>query len=234
MSSSHHLFYLQSLWIKTTSASGLAATGNSLTKTKFIIWDRLISWSRKYVPLYAGSWTSPAVLSRTPRWRDPPVCSDHCAQLHRCIWTFVATKQTLSLHVYQVAVGERIAYWIRTPQVPSSRPGWYGTFYWASDCWPLWQHHIERSLVCVEGRGRISRSGLTQDIKMGSCVFQCDVPHQWIAQRQVGPMSVYCDGVGCHALCLQHGISVWQHIGQSTTTTSRHRRDMTSDVSKRR
>ena len=37
---------------------------------------------------------------------------------------------------------------------------------------------------------------------MGSCVFQCDVPHQWIAQRQVGPMSVYCDEVGCHVLCL--------------------------------
>ena len=29
----------------------------------------------------------------------------------------------------EVAVGERIAYWIRTPQVPGSRPGWYGTFY---------------------------------------------------------------------------------------------------------
>ena len=42
------------------------------------------------------------------------------------------------------------------------------------------------------------RSGLTQDIKMGSCecLFQCDVPHQWIAQRQVGPVSVYCDGWG--------------------------------------
>ena len=26
--------------------------------------------------------------------------------------------------------------------------------------------------------------------------------HQWIAQRQVGPVSVYCDGVGCHVLCL--------------------------------
>ena len=93
-------------------------------------------------------------------------------------------------------MGERIAYWIRTPQVPGSRPGWYGTFYWASDCWPPWQHQVERSLVCVEGRGRISRPGLTQDIKMGSCVFQCDVPHQWIAQRQVSPVSVYCDGVG--------------------------------------
>ena len=39
-------------------------------------------------------------------------------------------------------------------------------------------HKVEHSLVCVEGPGRISRSGLTQDIKMGSCVFQCDVPHQ--------------------------------------------------------
>ena len=29
----------------------------------------------------------------------------------------------------EVAVGERIAYWICTPQVPGSRPGWYGTFY---------------------------------------------------------------------------------------------------------
>ena len=134
----------------------------------------------------------------------------------------------------EVAVGERIAYWIRTPQVPGSRPGWYGTFYWASDCWPQWQHQVERSLVCVEGRGRISRSGLTQDINVGSCVFQCDVPHQWIAQRQVGPVSVYCDGVRCRVLCLRHGISVWQHIGQSTIATSRHRRDMTSDVSKRR
>ena len=89
-----------------------------------------------------------------------------------------------------------------------SRPGWYGTLYWASDCWPPWQHQVERTLMCVEGRGRISRSGLTQDIKMGSCVFQCDVPHQWIAQRQVGPASVYCDGVGCHVLCLRHDISV--------------------------
>ena len=63
-------------------------------------------------------------------------------------------------------------------------------------------------------------------------VFQCDVPHQWIAQRQVGPVSVYCDGVGCHVLCLQHDIPIWQHIGQSTIATRRPRqcRDMTSDV----
>ena len=95
----------------------------------------------------------------------------------------------------------------------------------------LFKHHrVERSLVFVEGRGRISRSGLTQDIKMGSCVFQCDVPHQLIAQRQVGPVSVYCDGVGSHVLCLRHGVPVRQHIGQSPTATSRHCRDMTSDV----
>ena len=81
--------------------------------------------------------------------------------------------------------------------------------------------------MCVEGRGRISRSVLIQGIKMGSCVFQCDVPHQWIAQRQVGPVSVYCDGVGCRVLCLRHGISAWQHIGLSITATSRHRRDIT-------
>ena len=30
---------------------------------------------------------------------------------------------------------------------------------------------------------------------MDSYLFQCDVPHQWIAQRQVGPVSVYCDGI---------------------------------------
>ena len=83
----------------------------------------------------------------------------------------------------------------------------------------------------VFGRsGRISRSVLNQDIKMGSCIFQCDVPHQWTAQRQVGPVSEYCDGVGCRVLCLRHGIPVWQHIGQRTTVTSRHRRDMASNV----
>ena len=85
---------------------------------------------------------------------------------------------------------------------------------------------IERSLVCVEDRGRISRSCVTQDIKMGSCVFQCDIQHQWIAQQQVGPVSVYCDSVWCHVLGVRHGFPVWQHIGQSTTATSRHRRDM--------
>ena len=65
-------------------------------------------------------------------------------------------------------------------------------------------------------------------IKVGSC--DISVPHQWIAQPQVGHVSEYSDGVGCHVLCLRHGIPVWQHIGQSTTATSRHHADMTSDV----
>ena len=86
-------------------------------------------------------------------------------------------------------------------------------------------------LLCVEGQRRISRSDLTNDSKMGSFVFLCDVLHIWIAQRQVGPVAVYCDGVGCHVLCLRHGIPVWQHIaiifGQSSAATSRHRWYMT-------
>ena len=45
---------------------------------------------------------------------------------------------------------------------------------------------------------------------MGCCVFQCDVPHQWIVQRQVIPVSVYCDEVGCRVMCLWHGIPVLQ------------------------
>ena len=52
----------------------------------------------------------------------------------------------------------------------------------------------------------------------------------YIVQRQVGPVSVYCDGVGCRVLCLWHGINVWQHVGQSITATSRYRRYMTLDV----
>ena len=40
-----------------------------------------------------------------------------------------ATYSPYLFPVQEVAVGERIAYWIRTPHVPGSRPGWYGTFY---------------------------------------------------------------------------------------------------------
>ena len=91
---------------------------------------------------------------------------------------------------------------------------------------------VEHSQVCVEGRGRISRSGHTQDIKMGSCVFQCDVPHKWIAQQQValclytvtewGVMSCVC---GMTFLCgstlvkvplLQAGtVAIWPQMFKS-------------------
>ena len=94
-------------------------------------------------------------------------------------------------------------------------------------------HHnsiIELNVAgCVERWGGISRSGRIQDIEMGRCVFHCYVPHQWIAQQQVGPVSVYCDGMGCHVLCLWHDIAVLQHIDQSTTATNRHLR-CSSDV----
>ena len=74
----------------------------------------------------------------------------------------------------------------------------------ASDWLPPYQYRVERSLVCVEGLGRISQLGLTQDIIMGSCVFQCCVPHQWIAQWQVGLVFVYCDGVSCRVSAAWH------------------------------
>ena len=51
---------------------------------------------------------------------------------------------------------------------------------------------VQFSSLCVEGQGRISRSGLTQDIKMGSCVLPFHINALWIAQQQVGPVSVYC------------------------------------------
>ena len=43
-------------------------------------------------------------------------------------------------------------------------------------------------------------------------------------------VSVYCDRVGYHVLCLSHGFPVWQQIDQNYTATSRHRRNMFSDV----
>ena len=77
---------------------------------------------------------------------------------------------------------------------------------------------------CVEDRGRISPSGRTHYKKW------VHAPHQWIAQRQVAPVSVYCDRVGCRVLCLRHDIPVWQHTSQSTTATNRQRDGLTSDV----
>ena len=47
--------------------------------------------------------------------------------------------------------------------------------------------------TCIMKLRMIPRSGLTQDIIQ---VFKCDVLHQRIAQRQVGPVPVYYDGLG--------------------------------------
>ena len=58
-----------------------------------------------------------------------------------------------------------------------------------------------------------------------------DVRYQWIAQRQVDPVSLYCDRVGAMSSHgLRDGVPVWQDNGPSITATIRIRRDMTSDV----
>ena len=46
---------------------------------------------------------------------------------------------------------------------------------------------------CVEGQGKISQAGQTLVIRIWSCAFQCEVPYQWIAWQQVGPVSVSVD-----------------------------------------
>ena len=67
------------------------------------------------------------------------------------------------------------------------------------------------------------RPSLAQDVKSSSCCSQCNVLHQWMAQRQVCPVSVYCDCVGCHVLCMWHDIQIWPHNNQSITAKRRAR-----------
>ena len=64
---------------------------------------------------------------------------------------------------------------------------------------------VAASSVSTQGR---PKPGLTQDIKMGSCVFTCNISRRWIIQQQVDPVSVYCDGVGCRVLCL-YSVTGW-------------------------
>ena len=56
--------------------------------------------------------------------------------------------------------------------------------------------------------GRDFWLGNTQDIKMGSCVFQCKVPHQWIAQNRPAvclyPVTVW-GGMSCVCILWQGG-----------------------------
>ena len=57
---------------------------------------------------------------------------------------------------------------LSTPQVPGSRPDGYGTL--SNELLTDYPHNsiIKLSIRwCVEGQGRISQFGLTQDIKMG-------------------------------------------------------------------
>ena len=50
--------------------------------------------------------------------------------------TIVTFTKFFLIHKEEAAVDEWMVYWIHTPQVPGSRPGWYGTFYQASDWLP--------------------------------------------------------------------------------------------------
>ena len=78
------------------------------------------------------------------------------------------------------------------------------TFFRASHIMPQQTIALKSVALCVEYRGRISRSGKTQYIKTPDCGLQFDVPHLWITQRQVGPVSVYYDGVGCPVSATWH------------------------------
>ena len=73
--------------------------------------------------------------------------------------------------------------------------------------------------LCVRGQECHFSVVPNKDINIGSCGFQCDASNQWIAQREVGPMYVDCDGMGCHVLCLRHGIPVTAVLSQAGTIT---------------
>ena len=118
---------------------------------------------------------------------------------------------------HRPSCGSPLLYRCATPAPSHTRLEEYSTL--STELLTEYQHN---SIIELNIAEKISRSGLTQDIKIGSCVFQCDVPHQQIAQQQVNPVSVSFNWLGCYVLRLQHGISVWQHIGQSTTATCRH------------
>ena len=50
---------------------------------------------------------------------------------------------------------------------------------------------MKSKVECLLQVWKVSWLGQTQVIKIGKYIFQCDVQHQWIAQRQVGPVSIY-------------------------------------------
>ena len=106
----------------------------------------------------------------------------------------------------------------RLPDRPTGQ-----SLYTASHWMPTWQQ------LCWEvACGRSHRDfsvGTVQRLKMGSCGLKRGFPHQWIwlAQRQASHVSVNYDRVGCHVMCHSR---LCNHIGQSTTATSRHRHDI--------
>ena len=79
-------------------------------------------------------------------------------------------------------------------------------------------HHLQDSIV--EGQGEC----FLASPKNGSFEFQCAVQHQWIAQPQVGPVSVYCDTVGMS--CLICGMSFKCGINKYGPCTAATRRNL--------
>ena len=87
---------------------------------------------------------------------------------------------------------------------------------------------VERSLLWVEGRGTISRSGLTQDIKMGSCAFHINGQHSdrstpcmytvtgWSAMSCVCSMTFLCGSTLVKVPLLQAStVVIWPQMFKS-------------------
>ena len=62
---------------------------------------------------------------------------------------------------------------------------------------------------------------------MDSYVFQCDVPQQWIAQRQLGAVSVYFDGWGVMSCVCGMAFMCSSTFCQRNIATSKQCRDVT-------
>ena len=111
-------------------------------------------------------------------------------------------------------------FWLNATTIASLRwtsvEGWgYGTL--SIDLLTGCHHYSIMILnVRVVCRGQVSQSSPTKDIKMGWCIFQCDIPHQWVAHR--------------HTVTRWIVMSVWQHPGQSATAITRQSCNMTSGV----
>ena len=98
---------------------------------------------------------------------------------------------------------ERIAQGTRTKRVPGSCLGEYVLFLpsFTLNATTDLKHSKKTDSFVYRRSGKdfISPSSHTQDMKMGSCGFQCNVR----------PVSVYCDGVGCLIVLCMYIVTGW-------------------------